>query len=155
VAAVSGGLVFALSGYVLEAATMVTRVLIATVVTLVGYTGLALAKARPGGAPLAAGVPSRPPPSPGPAEPSFVDAEPSLLTRTVEVVADAEPWLFAGEDVDPSSVDEYLEDAQDAEYVEPSLSTQTSICRCSTRTSPSSSTPSCRSSTSTPSTPRR
>ena len=51
VAAVCGGLVFAVSGYVLEAATMVTRVLIATVVTLVGYTGLALAKARPGGAP--------------------------------------------------------------------------------------------------------
>ena len=98
--------------------------------TLVGYTGLALAKARPGGAPAgrrraiaAAPVVEEP------AEPSLVDedvvvsvtrtsvedAEPSFVDEDAEVVEDAEPWLFAGEDVDPSFVDEYLEDIEDAE----------------------------------------
>ena len=153
VAAVSGGLVFALSGYVLEAASMVTRVLIATVVTLVGYTGLALAKARPGGAPagrrraIAAAPVVEEPAEPSLvdeelelslidedveyAEPSFVDADARVDnadlsfvdegTEGTEVVEDVEPWLFAGEDVDPSFVDEYLEVIEDAEYVEPSF----------------------------------
>jgi hypothetical protein len=129
VAAVCGGLVFAVSGYVLEAATMVTRVLIAAVVTLVGYTGLALAKARPGGAPagrrraIAAAPVVEEPDVAEDAEPSFVDAdvevledtEPSLVDADVEVIEDTEPWLFAGEDVDPSFVDADVED------VEPSL----------------------------------
>ena len=114
VAAVCGGLVFAVSGYVLEAATMVTRVLIAAVVTLVGYTGLALAKARPGGAP--AGRRRAIAAAPVVEEPDVVeDAEPSLVDADVEVIEDAEPWLFAGEDVDPSFVDADVED------VEPSL----------------------------------
>jgi hypothetical protein len=121
--------VFAVSGYVLEAATMVTRVLIAAVVTLVGYTGLALAKARPGGAPagrrraIAAAPVVEEPDVAEDAEPSFVDAdvevledtEPSLVDADVEVIEDTEPWLFAGEDVDPSFVDADVED------VEPSL----------------------------------
>jgi hypothetical protein len=120
VAAVCGGLVFAVSGYVLEAATMVTRVLIAAVVTLVGYTGLALAKARPGGAPagrrraIAAAPVVEEPDVAEPAEPSFVDAD-------VEVIEDAEPWLFAGEDVDPSLVDEHTEAIEYAVDAEPSF----------------------------------
>jgi hypothetical protein len=111
VAAVCGGLVFAVSGYVLEAATMVTRVLIAAVVTLVGYTGLALAKARPGGAP--AGRRRAIAAAPAVEEPDVAeDAEPSFVDADVEVIEDTEPWLFAGEDVDPSVVDEYLEDVE-------------------------------------------
>jgi hypothetical protein len=114
VAAVCGGLVFAVSGYVLEAATMVTRVLIAAVVTLVGYTGLALAKARPGGAP--AGRRRAIAAAPVVEEPDVAeDAEPSFVDADVEVIEDTEPWLFAGEDVDPSFVDADVED------VEPSL----------------------------------
>jgi hypothetical protein len=127
VAAVCGGLVFAVSGYVLEAATMVTRVLIAAVVTLVGYTGLALAKARPGGAPagrrraIAAAPVVEEPDVAEDAEPSFVDAEPSFVDADVEVIEDTEPWLFAGEDVDPSLVDEHTEAIEYAVDAEPSF----------------------------------
>ncbi|MET1062613.1 MAG: hypothetical protein ABWX71_06930, partial [Aeromicrobium sp.] len=129
VAAVCGGLVFAVSGYVLEAATMVTRVLIATAVTLLGYAGLALAKARPGGAPagrrraIAAAPVLAEPVVDESAEPSLVDADIAVteVIEDAEVVEDAEPWLFAGEDVDPSFVDEYLEDAEVVEYAELSL----------------------------------
>jgi hypothetical protein len=128
VAAVCGGLVFAVSGYVLEAATMVTRVLIAAVVTLVGYTGLALAKARPGGAPAGRRRAIAAAPIAEPADPSFVDAdvdvedvEPSFVDADVEVIEDTEPWLFAGEDVDPSFVDEHIEVAEYAVDAEPSF----------------------------------
>jgi hypothetical protein len=134
VAAVCGGLVFAVSGYVLEAATMVTRVLIAAVVTLVGYTGLALAKARPGGAPagrrraIAAAPVVEEPDVAEDAEPSFVDAdvedvEPSLVDADVEpsfVDVDAGLSLFDTdgeiiEDAEPSFVDA---DAEVTEVVE-------------------------------------
>ena len=106
VAAVCGGLMFAVSGYVLEAATMVTRVLIAAVVTLVGYTGLALAKARPGGAP--AGRRRAIAAAPVVEEPDVAeDAEPSFVDADVEVIEDTEPSLVDAdvEDVEPSLVD--------------------------------------------------
>jgi hypothetical protein len=134
VAAVCGGLVFAVSGYVLEAATMVTRVLIAAVVTLVGYTGLALAKARPGGAPagrrraIAAAPAVEEPDVAEDAEPSFVDAdvedvEPSLVDADVEpsfVDVDAGLSLFDAdgeiiEDAEPSFVDADTDVTEDVE----------------------------------------
>jgi hypothetical protein len=122
VAAVCGGLVFAVSGYVLEAATMVTRVLIAALVTLVGYAGLALAKSRPGGAPAGRrrAIAAAPIVEPSlvdedeDAEPSFVDAN----DEDIDDIEDAEPWLFAGEYAEPSFVDadsEVIEDMEDAE----------------------------------------
>lgn len=118
VAAVCGGLLFAVSGYVLEAATVVTRVLIATAVTLVGYTGLALAKARSGGAPAGRRRAIA-------AAPVVEDAEPSFVDEDTDV-EDAEPSLF-DEDTEDIEVVEYAElslvDEHDEydEYAEPSF----------------------------------